>query len=169
MINDLVKYDDPLLKTHLKPFCFDSDDMDPHTLVDVMHLIREKNGGIGLAANQIGINAQVFVVGTSDWRQEFINPESIELHGEMVYLEEGCLSFPDLFVKVKRPKSITLTYFDADGTIHNNSFEGMTSRVIQHELDHLKGKTFESIANPYHLEKARKRRDLNVRRNVAGF
>ena len=168
MTDDLVNYDDPLLRTHLRKFDFDGD-MDAHTLVDMMHMIREKNGGIGLAANQIGINAQVLIVGTADWRQEFINPESVELHGEMIYLEEGCLSFPELYVKIKRPKGITLTYFDANGTIHNNSFDGMTSRVIQHELDHLKGITFEAIANPYHLEKAKKRREVKTRRNMSGF
>ena len=76
---------------------------------------------------------------------------------------DGCLSFPGLFVKVKRPKEITFTYEDLDGAKYVDHLSGITSRIVQHEIDHLYGITFDTKANRIHLQKAKKDRKLSSR------
>ena len=77
---------------------------------------------------------------------------------------EGCLSFPGLFVKVKRPESIVLQWETEEGSECTETFEGITSRILQHEVDHLDGITFIKRANRFHLEQARKQMKLSARR-----
>ena len=76
---------------------------------------------------------------------------------------EGCLSYPGLFVKIKRPKSITMEWWTEEDTRCEERFEGMTSRILQHEVDHLNGITFLQRAGRYHLDKARKDKKLQER------
>ena len=77
---------------------------------------------------------------------------------------EGCLSFPNLFVKVKRPTEIILKWDTEEGSECEEKFVGMTSRILQHEIDHLNGITFLQRANRFHLQKAQKNRKLSDRR-----
>ena len=69
---------------------------------------------------------------------------------------EGCLSYPGLFVKIKRPTGIVMEWWTEEDTRCEERFEGMTSRILQHEVDHLNGVLYHSRANRYHLEQARK-------------
>ena len=77
---------------------------------------------------------------------------------------EGCLSYPGLFVKVKRPTEIVLKWETEEGSECEEKFIGMTSRILQHEIDHLNGIIFLQRANRFHLEKAQKDRKLSDRR-----
>ena len=77
---------------------------------------------------------------------------------------EGCLSFPGLFVKVKRPETIVLHWETEEGSECEETFDGITSRILQHEVDHLNGITFIKRANRFHLEQARKQMKLSARR-----
>jgi peptide deformylase len=84
------------------------------------------------------------------------NPKIVDASSEMVYLEEGCLSYPNLWVKIKRPKKIKVRFTNPDGQTETRVFDGMSARVFQHELDHLDGVLHVKRANKFHLEQARK-------------
>jgi peptide deformylase len=84
------------------------------------------------------------------------NPKIVDISSEMVYLEEGCLSYPNLWVKIKRPRRIKVRFTHPDGQTETRQFDGMSARVFQHELDHLDGIVHTKRANSYHLEQAKK-------------
>jgi peptide deformylase len=94
--------------------------------------------GVGLAANQIGVQKRMFVYDKGDGPHVVINPVIVETSGEWTY-EEGCLSVPGLSWEIVRPNNVHLTGFDLDGNeldIHTDEYEG---RIFQHEVDHLDG------------------------------
>jgi peptide deformylase len=97
--------------------------------------------GAGLAAPQIGEQYRVFVVNLKDynWRQVFINPRMIKEDGETINMNEGCLSLPGIAGKVLRRDIIEMEWYDENWQYHRETFDGMESRVIQHEYDHLEG------------------------------
>ena len=137
---------------------FENPLMDANELVTQMQEIRRTNRGIGLAAPQIDLNTRIIVVGMGeDIEHAFINPsyEIVEEDGNE-YMIEGCLSFPNYYINVKRPKTIKLTYYEEDGTRVENQPSGITARIIQHETDHLDGLVFTKRASMYHLNKAKK-------------
>ena len=152
----LDKYD-PLLKQESVDFDFQKDD--PEKLFTDLKEYAAKNKGIGLSACQVGIMKRVFVVGDPDDLDNYIpffNPRIIDTFGEDIYYEEGCLTFPGLWVKVKRPQSIRIRFAKIDGDVETMKFDGLTSRIVQHEYDHLNGILFVKRAHRYHLDQARK-------------
>ena len=169
---ELVRENNSILKEVCEPFDFDNPIMSPEKLVEELHNIRKEGAGIGLAANQVGLNTRVLVIGmgdfesagVQDFEQAFFNPVIEFLDKDEVYYMEGCLSFPGLFVKIKRPENIMMTWKDVEGNPKEEKFIGMTSRIIQHEVDHLNGITFVERANRIHLEKAKKELKLSQRR-----
>ena len=101
--------------------------------------------GIGLAANQIGMDVRAFAMIRDLENNEVIvcfNPKIIKKYKEVVSCEEGCLSFPDEFIDVDRPDKIVVKYEDEDKKEHKIKLIGMASRVFQHEFDHLEGIDF---------------------------
>ena len=88
------------------------------------------------------------------------NPKIVDMSNETDYMVEGCLSFPGLLVKVKRARKIKVRFTFPNSQIVTKKFEGLSSRVIQHEIDHLNGITFKDRATRYHLEKALKKTRL---------
>jgi peptide deformylase len=107
-------------------------------IVDRMAEVMYANKGIGLAAPQIGISLQIIVVGLENGWKAWINPELVSGEGESI-LEEGCLSLPALEVPVKRKEKAFLRAWDLDGKEMNLEVSGFSSRVYQHEIDHLHG------------------------------
>ena len=155
MIKDIVKHTDPILKEVMPAFDFRNPVMDPLQLyTDLAETMRENNG-MGLSANQIGVRTRAFVM-TGEEILGVFNPRVVNESSETVMLEEGCLSYPNLFVKIKRPKSIKVRFTTPDGQTTTKTFTGMTARVFLHELDHLDGIAHTSRANRYHLEQAKK-------------
>jgi peptide deformylase len=159
MIYELIDCNDPLLTQKMDPFDFSDPPVNPLDLVaDLAETMLARNG-IGLSANQCGLPYRVFVM----LGQELIpcfNPRIVDTSNETVVLEEGCLSYPGLFVKVKRPRRIKVRFAEPNGNIVTQTFEGMTARVFQHELDHLDGINYQQRANRYHLEQAGKKKML---------
>ncbi len=107
----------------------------------------DDDGGVGLAAPQIGVNLRVVVVSDPDGKDgqnklELINPCIISTFGPQVGFEEGCLSFPGIFVTVDRPQGIYLEYQDCTGQTLQLKNNGLLARIIQHELQHLDGILF---------------------------
>jgi len=168
----LVKETDPILMQKCDPFNFDEPIMDPYELTQELQKIRSEGAGIGLAAPQVGLNTQVLVIGmgnletegVEDYDQVFFNPNILSNGVEQIYMMEGCLSYPGLFVKVKRPENMTMEWYTEEGSRCEERFIGMTSRILQHEVDHLNGITFLKRAVSYHLQKARKDRKIQGRR-----
>jgi peptide deformylase len=154
---ELLNKFDPLLKQESVDFDFQNDD--PEKLFYDLKTFASENRGIGLSACQLGIMKRVFVVGDPDNIDEaipFFNPRIVDTFGDNVYYEEGCLTFPGLWVKVKRPQGVRIRFAKIDGDIETMKFDGLTSRIIQHEYDHLQGILFLKRANLYHLEQAKK-------------
>jgi peptide deformylase len=112
------------------------------------------NNGLGLAANQVGLSYRMFVMRGSPENFACFNPRVVYQDNELVSMEESCLSFPGLVVKVKRPKSIRARFSMANGDTRTETFNGMSARVFLHELDHLDGELFFNKANRYHRENA---------------
>ena len=101
--------------------------------------------GIGLAAVQVGILKRVLVVDVSSKDEKkkpmcFINPTIRKLSDEMAVYEEGCLSIPDTFIEIQRPKICEIEYVDIDGKTQIKKFDGLLSTCVQHEINHLDGK-----------------------------
>lgn len=120
------------------------------------------NKGIGLAANQIGLTKRVFVMGSNtvpDFPVPFavFNPVIKEASTELVLDQEGCLSYPDLFLKVKRPSWIVAEYQDSKGTVKEIHIDGYLSKCFQHEFDHLNGVCFVDRVSQMKLQLAMKR------------
>lgn len=132
------KIDDKYLKQKLEPFDFTQPPIAPDILASKLASAMITLGGIGLAANQIGWPYRVFALQSSPILVCF-NPRIVETSTELIQLEEGCLSYPGVFVKKKRPKVIRVRFQDYNGDLVTKQFDGITARVFQHELDHLNG------------------------------
>lgn len=104
-----------------------------------------KSGGIGLAANQVGILKRIIVVSDEGNIKVFINPEITNFSEEKVSFEEGCLSIPETFLTITRSENIMVKYRDLKGKPRMERYSGLTARVIQHEVDHLDGITMDTL------------------------
>ena len=98
-----------------------------------------KNEGIGLAGNQVGVLKRIIVVLDNEIPKVLINPEIVEFSQTTCDFEEGCLSIPETYIKINRPETIKVKYRDTKGKPRLETYSGLTSRVIQHEIDHLDG------------------------------
>ncbi len=96
-------------------------------------------GGVGLAANQVGILKSIIVVLVNEEPKVMINPEIIFYSEEKEIDDEGCLSIPETLLKKERYSKVTVKYRNLKGHPHLETHEGLTARVIQHEIDHLNG------------------------------
>ena len=138
MLN-LVEHNDPILRKVCDEFDFNSPPFDPiefsKDLVKFMH----DSNAIGLAANQVGMGYRVFAMRGQPENFVCFNPRIVQYSNETVLLEEGCLSYPKLIVKVKRPQHIRCRFQTPNGETLTKQFTGMTARVFQHEFDHLNG------------------------------
>jgi peptide deformylase len=119
----------------------------------------QKNMGIGLAANQIGLTKNVFAIGSENiqgFPKPFavFNPKIISFSTETELFKEGCLSFPGLWLNIKRPKTIQVEYQNSRGDVIEAEIDGLIARCFQHEYDHLKGVCFVDIVSPMKLQLA---------------
>ena len=119
--------------------------LDRHHLSRVLIDNMIHHEGIGISANQIGIWERAFAMVRDLENNEVMvcfNPRIIKSYSEEVEMEEGCLSYPELFLKIKRPDKIVVKYEDEDKKIHKMKLQGLASRVFQHEYDHMEGIDF---------------------------
>lgn len=168
MIYPLVSPDHPMLRTELEPFDFSNPPIDPVDLANNLIETMIANKGLGLSANQCGLPYRVFVMWSNPTKVCF-NPRIVDQTTEAVYLDEGCLSFPNLFIKIKRPKIIKVRYQDALGEMQNEKFIGMTARCFLHELDHMNGVVYTSRASQAHLQRARNQKKHLDRNDKKGL
>lgn len=161
MILNLVHHDHPVLKTVTESFDFVQPPTDPIQLAKDLYETMVENKGLGLAAPQVGLPYRVFSLYSVPGIVCF-NPRIVDFSHETIVLEEGCLSFTHLFIKVKRPRRIKVRYQEPNGTPQTRVLDGMTARCFMHELDHVNGITFLQRANKIHIERAyRKKKEID--------
>ena len=110
--------------------------------------------GIGLAAPQVGFPYRIFAMRGQPENFVCYNPKIVTYSEQQVVLEEGCLSFPGLLVKIKRPQHIRVRFQTPNGDTLTKQFTGVSARVFQHETDHCDGILFYNRANRYYRDKA---------------
>jgi peptide deformylase len=141
-ILDILEFPDPRLRTRAQPIANVDDSI--RRLVADMFETMYAAPGIGLAASQVNVHKQLLVIDISEERNEplvFINPQIIAREGDEE-TEEGCLSVPGIFEKVRRAERITVRALDRNGISFDMNAEGLLAVCIQHEMDHLDGKLF---------------------------
>ena len=158
----LVAEDHELITTKLDAFNFDKDDAEKleDTLINCMDFYR----GLGLSANQIGINARAFAMLHESKPLVMFNPKIVTVSEEKIGMKEGCLTWFGLYPRVTRPKGVTINYFDKEGQPYTGSFIDLSARIILHEYDHLNGYTFFDRTKPMHMSQAKKRRKIYIRK-----
>ena len=139
---EILKFPDPRLRTVAKPVEVFDDAL--AKLAEDMLSTMYQAPGIGLAATQINVHKQLLVLDVSETKDQpiiLVNP-SLELSGEVLEAEEGCLSLPDVYEKVSRRTQALVSAKDIKGKDLNFTSDGLLAICIQHEVDHLKGKVF---------------------------
>jgi peptide deformylase len=154
MIYPVTVFGDPVLRKKAVPITEDFKDLKGfiENMFDTMYT----SDGVGLAAPQVGQSVRIFVLDTTTDEEDepagikraFINPEIVEKFGDEWSMNEGCLSVPEIREDVLRPESVVLKYYDENMVEHEETFNGFTARVIQHEYDHLEGIMFVDYLNP---------------------
>jgi peptide deformylase len=123
-----------------------------------------RNGGVGLAANQCGLPYNLFVMGTGpNFMEVIVNPRIIKTSGEEKS-QEGCLSFPGLYLKVKRATHIEVEYEDLKGMTKKVAYDGLTARIFLHEFDHLQGVKYTELVKSIDLGRAKEKVKSNLRK-----
>lgn len=140
---EIRKFGDPVLRKRSEPV--DKITREIKKLIVDMVQTMEKSKGIGLAAPQVGVSKRIIVIKTGIEGQEFfelINPKILKKDKDLVLGEEGCLSFPETFISVKRPKEIEVEGQDISGKKIKFVAKNVLARVLCHEIDHLNGILF---------------------------
>lgn len=163
----LIKYPNDFLDKKVKEVDLENLEFNPAELKKEMVEFMLANNGIGLSANQIGLDAQVFVMGDSIENSTMcINPTVLQYTSNTQDDIEGCLSFPNIFVKVKRPREILARYWNENLEECTIKIEGYSAKCYLHELDHLLGITFKDRVSKLRWDmaakKARKLEKLNA-------
>lgn len=151
---------DPILRRMAKEIDQDYPNLDQ--LIENMFETMYAAYGVGIAAPQIGLGIRLFIIDGEPYAEDdptmdgfkkiFINPEIIDERGDLWSYNEGCLSIPDIREDIDRKEEITIHYFDENWVEHEESYSGLTARIIQHEYDHIQGVLFTDKLSP--LKKA---------------
>jgi peptide deformylase len=156
MVYPIFVYGNPVLKKVAVDI--EKDYPDLQKLVDDLFDTMYHSEGLGLAAPQIGKSIRLFVIDgapvaedepeLADFKKAFINAHLVEKCGELVPMNEGCLSIPHIREEVKRESHIRIHYYDENWEYHDEVYDGYKARIIQHEYDHLDGILFTEKINP---------------------
>ena len=162
----LLPFSDPMLRKVPEDFDFEKED--PKELKEKLLEKMRDLGGVGLSANQVGIDRKVFVIGDDNtaepFNKAFFNMELVGASEEEESMREGCLSFPGLWLMVKRPTHCAIKYFNEEGKEMVETYQGVTARVIMHEYDHMLGLNFTMRVSKMKLERALKALEKKVKK-----
>jgi peptide deformylase len=166
-IGNIRTFGDPVLKERAKPVSIFDDRV--KRLAALMTEVMAREGGVGLAATQLGVLSRVIV--WKDPEEEgqlyvFVNPEITERSESCTSAEEGCLSVPGASVEVSRADEVTVIAQDVEGAAQEMRLSGFLARIVQHEIDHLDGYLIVDRAEPE--ERRRVLKELRERSLVAG-
>ena len=142
-IREIITVPDETLKKISKPI--EKFGVNEKKLINDLFETMYDSNGIGLAAVQVGILKRILVIDVSSKHEKknpicFVNPTIKKVSNEMSVYEEGCLSIPDTFIEIERPKICEVEYVDINGKIITQKFDGLLSTCVQHEINHLDGK-----------------------------
>ena len=154
MIYPVTVFGDPVLRKKAEPVTKDFQDL--KGFIQNMFETMYNSDGVGLAAPQVGQAIRIFILDTTQVEEDempglkkaFINPEILEKSGDEWVMNEGCLSLPEIREDVMRPETVRIKYLDEELNPHEEIYSGFTSRVIQHEYDHLEGVMFVDYLTP---------------------
>ena len=163
----LVKSPNPWLEKSVKDFDFDT--LDAKSISEEMIELMETEGGIGLSANQVALDARIFVMKPHLLENKsplvIINPHLTSVTVNYEEMPEGCLSHPDLFLSVKRPRGLVANYLDINAKECTIELYDIDARCFLHEYDHLNGIEFTDRVSKLKLDRAKKKRQkLNKRK-----
>ncbi len=168
MIYPIVVYGHPVLRKRSRDLLKDEEGV--QEFIKNMWETMYVSDGIGLAAPQVGKAVRLFVIDADSlsdedpslkgFKKAFINPVILERTGDMSPFNEGCLSIPNIREDVNRESGITIRYYDEDFELHEEYYDGIASRIIQHEYDHLEGILFTDLVQP--LKKRLLKNKLNA-------
>ena len=142
-IKDIINVPNEILKKTSDPI--EKISFNEKKLINDLFETMYQSKGIGLAAVQVGILKRIIVIDVSSKDEKkqplsFINPKIKKISNETSIYEEGCLSIPDTFIEIERPKTCEVEYLDINGKIQNLKCDGLLSTCLQHEINHLDGK-----------------------------
>jgi len=126
-------------------------------MIERLKLTMKVYRGIGLSANQCGINARVFVMGSDVFQMVCINPKIVKTFDEMERIKEGCLSFPGMYLSIPRFKKIAVEFQNQEGETIITELEGISAQVYQHELDHMNGMCYTKHVGPLAIKMAKQK------------
>ena len=168
----LIPPNDPRLLMQVAPFVDESLEQfgfkDRKDLSKVMYDNMTKYGGLGLSANQLGLPYRMFVMGGHPQIEDgkvrsVFNPMVNDVSPESINLKEGCLSFPFLFLSIKRPKWCSVRYTDENGEEVEETLHGMSARIFMHENEHMNGYVFTDLVSKLKLERAEKSKQKMIK------
>ena len=156
----LVHHTDPILKKELADVNLKDPGFDPKELKDEMAELMASKRGLGLSACQVGLDHKLFIIGESKENcMMFINPEVLSVSEETELDVEGCLSYPDMFVRLARPKVVEAKWYDENLEEQSGSFEDYTARCFLHEFDHLYGVVYKDKVSRLKWDRALKKKE----------
>jgi peptide deformylase len=153
---EIVPTDNKNYQSELEDFNFNEPPIDPVELAKDLHETMNALNGAGMAANQVGLNHRVAVFATEPPLTMY-NPKITYYNNEYKVEPEGCLTYPGLYVKIRRPDSIRVRWQDENGEMQAQAFDYPMAKVIQHEVDHLNGIDFVERASKINLDVAKKK------------
>ena len=155
---NLIYYPNSFLNKQVKAFDIETPPVDPKELKANMVEVMLNNNGIGLSANQVEFDGQVFVMGDKEDNATIcINPQILQHTEETVQDMEGCLSFPGIYVNVTRPKEILAEWYDENLEKQTVKISGYSAKCFLHEWDHLQGVTFKDRVSKLKWDMANKK------------
>ena len=156
----------PFLYKTLPQLDFSTNQVDLDILCSTMYNTMIENNGMGLAANQVGVEQRVFIMDNEE--RYYFNPKIVSESNELCIDKEGCLSFPGLFMKVKRPDTVGVKYLDIQQKECIIKLVGFHARVFLHEYDHLQGITFDQRVSKMRLDMAKKKQEKILKGFING-
>ena len=162
----LVDFYDPILRQPTVPVKFDTLE-EQKRVAYLSFSLCETLGelqGLGLSANQVGLKDRICAINMGNEIWVLINPEIIESSGEPTEYGEGCLSYPGLYLKLKRPSHIKVKFQAIGGQVVEHEFDGLTAVCIQHEIDHLDGIVYTDKVSSIKLDQAKRKVKQNLKK-----
>ena len=162
-ISKLLEPNNLLLRTTMEL----SEDCDREKVKQDLIDSMEHYQGVGLSANQIGIPERVFIMYEDVNTRKILtcfNPKIVETSKEEISIDEGCLTYPGVWLKVKRPIAIKVEFEDEKGEKYERTLDGLSSRIFQHEYDHMEGTDFTQKVSRLKIERAMKKLNKTVKK-----
>ena len=163
-VSKLLEPNNLILRTRMESVSKDCDrEKVRQDLIDSM----EHYQGVGLSANQIGVSERVFVMYEDVNTRKILtcfNPKIVETSKEEISIDEGCLTYPGVWLKVKRPIAIKVEFEDEKSEKYEITLEGLSSRIFQHEYDHMEGTDFTQKVSRLKIERAMKKLNKTVKK-----